>query len=246
MAMSTRDYPAIRFTDDDRIREESLKRIGRAFQAEMDAQANPCALKGGTALRFTLGLPRPSTDLDFEGDNRIQVKKSLKRALRNGLRGEKYTVGLDWGKLGTIKLRRAGWSRRGRPRLKIDYRLTGTFPGMPARTPLDKTELRDGIRSYKANELVKRKLQTIIGDSPRVLPRDVYDTGWIATVHPDLITKGGRTETEGLAATNDRNRKGRRHQVRPKRGPGNPASRRGQSLATGQSRNITARERTAT
>ena len=146
MGVSPTDYPAIPFNDDDRIREESLKKIGRAFQAEMDAQANPCALKGGTALRFTLGLTRPSTDLDFEGDKRIEVKKSLKRALRNGLPDEKYRVGLDWGKLGTIRLRRAGWSKRGRPYLKIDYRLTGTFTGMPARTPLELTELRDGIR----------------------------------------------------------------------------------------------------
>lgn len=117
MGVSPTDYPAIPFNDDDRIREESLKKIGRAFQAEMDAQANPCALKGGTALRFTLGLTRPSTDLDFEGDKRIEVKKSLKRALRNGLPDEKYRVGLDWGKLGTIRLRRAGWSKRGRPYL---------------------------------------------------------------------------------------------------------------------------------
>ena len=43
MGVSPTDYPAIPFNDDDRIREESLKKIGRAFQAEMDAQANPCA-----------------------------------------------------------------------------------------------------------------------------------------------------------------------------------------------------------
>ena len=60
---------------------------------------------------------------------------------------------------------------------------------MPARTPLELTELRDGIRTYKPNELVRRKLQTIIGETPRVLPRDVYDTGWIATVHPELISR---------------------------------------------------------
>lgn len=155
----------------------------------MDAQGNPCALKGGTALRFALGLPRPSTDLDFEGDNRVKVKKSVKRALRKGLREEKFKVGIDWGKLGTIKLRRSGWSRRGRPELKIDYRLTGTFTGMPAKTPLEKTEVRDGIRMYKREELVRRKLQTIIGDSPRVLPRDVYDAGWLATTHPELIAR---------------------------------------------------------
>lgn len=48
----------------------------------MDTQCNPCALKGGTALRFRMNLPRPSTDLDFEGDNRVRVRQSLKRALQ--------------------------------------------------------------------------------------------------------------------------------------------------------------------
>ena len=117
MAMTTKNYPSIPFNKDDRIREETLQKVGRAFQAEMDAQGNPCALKGGTALRFSLGLPRPSTDLDFEGDNRVEMKKSLKRALRNALPGEKYQIGLDWGKLGTITLRRAGWSKRDKPYL---------------------------------------------------------------------------------------------------------------------------------
>ena len=37
----------------------------------MRRQGNPYALKGGTALRFTLGLPRPSVDLDFEGEKAI-------------------------------------------------------------------------------------------------------------------------------------------------------------------------------
>ena len=71
----------------------------------------------------------------------------------------------------------------------------GTFAGMPARIPLEETELRDGVRRYKPKELVARKLQTIIGVSPRVLPRDVYDTGWIATMHPELIT---RTDAQKL------------------------------------------------
>lgn len=74
----------------------------------------------------------------------------------------------------------------------IDYRLTGSFIGMPAKTPLEKTVMHEGMRIYETRELVRRKLQTITGESPRVLPRDVYDAGWLATTHPELIHQDDR------------------------------------------------------
>lgn len=77
-------------------------------------------------------------------------------------------------------------------KVMIDYRLTGTFIGMPAETPLEKTVMRGGMRIYETRELVRRKLQTITGESPRVLPRDVYDAGWLATTHPELIRHDDR------------------------------------------------------
>ena len=43
----------------------------------MNDAGNDTALKGGTALRFELGLPRPSTDLDFEGNDAIKVRKTV-------------------------------------------------------------------------------------------------------------------------------------------------------------------------
>ena len=51
----------------------------------MDDTRNNTALKGGTALRFKLGLPRPSTDLDFEGDDAINVRKAVKAVHKGGL-----------------------------------------------------------------------------------------------------------------------------------------------------------------
>ena len=60
------DYPAIVFEAAEVKRESELKHLAQAFQAEMDEQHNTCVLKGGTALRFKMRLPRPSTDLDFE------------------------------------------------------------------------------------------------------------------------------------------------------------------------------------
>ncbi len=153
----------------------------------MDAQGNPCALKGGTALRFTMALPRPSTDLDFEGDNRVEVRKSLKRAVQRAFPQERYRIGRDWGLRGMVTVQTRPPKRADATKIMIDYRLTGTFTGMPGKTPLEKTVTHGGIRIYETRELVRRKLQTITGESPRVLPRDVYDAGWIANTHPELI-----------------------------------------------------------
>ena len=58
-------YPAIPFNAAEAKREGELKQLARAFQAEMKERHNTCVLKGGTALRFKMGLPRPSTDLDM-------------------------------------------------------------------------------------------------------------------------------------------------------------------------------------
>ena len=73
--------PPIPFTTAEVRREAFLWRLAGAFQALMDEARNPCALKGGTALRFQAGLSRPSTDLDFEGDEPVSVRKTLVRAV---------------------------------------------------------------------------------------------------------------------------------------------------------------------
>ena len=69
--------PPIPFTAAETQREAFLWRLAAAFQALMDEARNPCALKGGTALRFQAGLSRPSTDLDFEDDQRLSVGSTI-------------------------------------------------------------------------------------------------------------------------------------------------------------------------
>ena len=57
----TKPYPEIDFSEAERFRERELLEIGKAFAREMDRLGNTYALKGGTALRFLLNVPRPST-----------------------------------------------------------------------------------------------------------------------------------------------------------------------------------------
>ena len=180
-------YPKIPFTPEEVTRDEDLKRIGRAYQAEMDRQDNPCALKGGTALRLKIGLPRPSTDLDFEGDAPVNLRKSVRNAIEQAGLTNNYRVGVNWGWRGTVRIRPARTGLAGSGPTRLDYRRTGTRPNMPERVPLDKCERVDGILIYNDDELIRRKLATVVGDKPRWKARDIYDAGWIVTEHADLI-----------------------------------------------------------
>ena len=114
------EYPQIPFLPGERSREIDLQKIGRGFQAELDERKIPCALKGGTALRLRLGLPRPSTDLDFEGNKRVHVRKTAIRALaRSGMRQE-YRIGINWFKIGTVRLSPRGTRQGTTARGQID------------------------------------------------------------------------------------------------------------------------------
>ena len=182
-------YPRIPFLPGEAARERDLYEIGRAFQDNMNDRNIPCALKGGSALRLQLGISRPSTDLDFEGDQPIHVRKATAAAVaRAGLQKD-YRVGLNWLKIGTVRLTPRRTRKTTTAEAHIDYRTMGTRQNMPKRVDPERCEHVHGIQVYNARELIQRKLQTIIGNSPREKARDIYDAGWIVSNHPELIEK---------------------------------------------------------
>ena len=186
------EYPRIPFTPNETKREEHLKTLGRAFQKLMESIGNNTALKGGTGLRFQIGLPRPSTDLDFEGDERINVRRAVKKALKLAFGERAYKIGWNWLKRGGVEIRPTQAGRRG-DASKIDYQKMGSFPDMPLKVPMGKTERRDGINIYNEKELVHKKLGTMIGPGrTRQRARDIYDTGWLVNEKPELINQGDR------------------------------------------------------
>ncbi len=195
----TGPYPAIPLTREEQVRETRLWTLARAFQAEMEELGNPCILKGGTALRFRLGLPRPSTDLDFDGDQPLNIRRTMKRVLERAGLDRTYKAGRDWRGVGTVNLQ-PRWRARlqGTAKSKIDYRYAGQFPGQQKRTPIEKSDtLTRGIRIYTDTELAGRKLTTITGERPRFKARDLYDAGWLVTEHPDLIGPGQTDALKG-------------------------------------------------
>ena len=186
-------YPEIPFKPHEVEREKRLKALGRKFQELMDEQGNDTALKGGTALRFKLGLPRPSTDLDFEGNESIRVRKTVKKAVALAFPDGGYKVGWNWRALiGTVAIHDT--TRRDSPATtQIDYRRMGTYPDMPPKVPMHETRRTDGIAIYDDAGLAHRKLGTIIGPGrTRQRARDIYDAGWLVNVKPDLINPTDR------------------------------------------------------
>lgn len=182
-------YPEIALNDEERRREPLLRGLGSAYQQEMTAQGNPCALKGGTAMRLSLGLPRPSTDLDFEGDKAVSVRKTVQRAAAAAFPNQKCSVGWDWLKRGTVRVTIHDNQTGAGIRTSLDYRQAGSRESIPARIDLSKCKRLHGMNVYENRDLVERKLNTVVGSTARQKPRDLYDAGWLVHEHPELISQ---------------------------------------------------------
>ena len=188
--MGQRDekYPTIGLKPDEREREELMKRLGKSFQDEMDAQGNACALKGGTAMRLSMGLPRPSTDLDFEGQKRIRVRKTVQQATAAAAPGQQHRVTRHWLRPGTVGIEVRNRESGKTIETTIDYRRAGSRASIPARIDTSKCNRIHGMNVYKNAELAERKLHTVIGQTARRKPRDLYDAGWLIHERPELIS----------------------------------------------------------
>ena len=145
--------PTIPFTTAEARREAFLWRLAGAFQTLMDEARNPCALKGGTALRFQTGLSRPSTDLNFEGDEPVSVRKTLVKAVAAAAPQGQYRIGRDFLCRGTVGMTLHD-AQAGDVRSAVDYRKTGSRPGMPEKVPLERCDRVRGTNIYTPSELV--------------------------------------------------------------------------------------------
>ena len=174
--------------------------MGRAFSEEAAQRNVNVALKGGSGLKLSLGLERPSTDLDFEGTmgNRGALGMARHAAKRMGERWENVRIwrkGWRWVlSPGTIEVSAREKATGRQVRTKIDYRAMGSRPGIPKEFEPNDTEMLSGIRIYKARPLVERKLHALIGPGARRAARDGFDAWWLRRHAPEHITA-----EEGLA-----------------------------------------------
>ena len=195
-------------------------------------------MKGGTALRFTLGLPRPSMDLDFEGEKPIWLRWTVKKAIKTAFPGERYRVGFDLTRVGTIPIRPPR-KRAGRtPNLGIDYRETGSMNDMPECIPLEACTQHEGIQIYKPDALVHRKLATLIGPSPREKARDNLRRRLARDGTTCTHRKRGQGNTAGLARSQI-TRRSRQREGKAEGGRDNRTGRRRRHLETADKRDTT-------
>ena len=168
--------------------------MGRAFSEEATQHNVDVALKGGSGLKLSLGLERPSTDLDFEGTmgERGALRMARHAAKRMSARWENIRIwrkGWRWVlSPGTVEVSAREKATGRQVRTKIDYRAMGSRPGIPKEFDPNDTEMLSGIRIYKARPLVERKLHALIGPGAREAARDGFDAWWLRAHTPEHIT----------------------------------------------------------
>ena len=95
MRDSRSTFPEIELNDDERARETVLRHLGAAYQEEMEAQGNPCALKGGTATRAAFPGQKASIGWDWLKRGTVAI------AIRDNDTGKWIDTSLDYRKAGS-------------------------------------------------------------------------------------------------------------------------------------------------
>ena len=171
MAAYCRVRRGVRLTPSQGLHEQLMKEVVSRVQDL------GLVLKGGSALAFTRGLNRHSTDLDFGTDRPVELRDRIKSAAR--------TAGIG---LGPVK--RADWPRHQRfsaaypdpvmrdsATLKVDVRY---WQAPKSRN----VELIDGIRTYKVPVLFDQKLAAT---GSRIDPRDLFDLAFLMERYGDNL-----------------------------------------------------------
>lgn len=136
-------------------------------------------LKGGTALLLSYGLPRFSTDLDFDGQ---RTSVDLSTALCAGAEA----AGMPIYNLRTAK---NTWAVR---RHMVHYRDDAMKPlkveiSYRQANQIDEAEVTviDGIRTYTIDKLALLKIDALVN---RIKARDIFDTSYLLAKYPKTIT----------------------------------------------------------
>ena len=136
-----------------------------------DLQDVPCILRGGSALAFTRGLNRHTTDLDFDLGEKIDLKPLIRAGVES--------AGMKWIRTDPSQHRRSRryWVEYSDPRggkpveLKVDtHSAKKEFAA--------KVQVVAGILTYSVEALFDQKPAAT---SSRREPRDLFDLSFIAT-----------------------------------------------------------------
>ena len=180
--------PAIAETPAERIHYEMLTELARQFGSELSRQSKMYAVKGGTGLKTGYGLTRPSTDIDIDTEDYVDVRNTIRSALRNMPRYQRREIPLSERRIGYDDDVALIDTKTGiELRTNIDCTMSGTFPGDTRRLDRSKIVMHNGVSMWSLEEMARRKLAALIGPANRHASRDVYDAAWLVTHHRGLI-----------------------------------------------------------
>jgi predicted nucleotidyltransferase component of viral defense system len=137
-------------------------------------------LKGGTGLLLGYGLPRYSTDLDFDGKDRsIYIDGSIEKACRDaGIIIEDMNIRKDTDTTKRYMLHYKG-SENKPLKIEISYRQADDIAEKDV-------NIIDGIRIYRIEKLAELKTEAFLN---RLKARDIYDVAFILERHPMVIKR---------------------------------------------------------
>ena len=164
-----------------------MRALARAVSETLEEMKIPHAMKGGTALKISKGLTRPSTDVDFEIESSRDAEEVIRRAFEKipGWEEVKVPRQMTMG-IGTeISAKRKGSDNT--VKTKLDLVPVGTFDKEDKDIPRDRTVSIEGIRIWTFEELAERKLRALVGKQRRKEARDVYDAAYLMENHPEVI-----------------------------------------------------------
>ena len=152
-------------------------------------------LKGGTALAFTRGLNRHSTDLDFDTNGAVELRDQIDGAARAAGVSLGPTERTDW----------SGHQRFLAPYLNppglneaMFFKVNVRFRHPPR---IEDIEVVEGIRTYSVPALFDQKLAAA---SSRVEPRDLFDLAFVMRRYGDSLQDEQIRRADALTEDLDR------------------------------------------
>lgn len=163
------------FTAAQKTRVEFMRRIAQTIT---ETTKEAFVLKGGTALLLAYGLPRYSTDLDYDGkDQSIDLVKHLQTgADKAGVQIESLKLRKDTETVKRYMLHYKG-SENSPLKIEISYRQSDVIEEKDV-------VVTDGIRVYTIEKLAMLKAEAFLN---RMKARDVFDVAFILKHHPSTI-----------------------------------------------------------
>lgn len=172
----------LRFTPEQRVRIDLMRRLAQQVTADT---GDNFVLKGGTALLLAYGLPRYSTDLDFDGKRlTTDISPSIEHGLEiAGIKTASLRLRKNTDTTRRYMLHYAG-SEYSPLKIEISYRQAASIH------EADVT-VADGIRVYKLDHLARLKVDAF---TDRLNARDIYDVAFLLTNHPDALATDTLTQ----------------------------------------------------